>query len=315
MNHNISIAGEFRFEIMKNDEVLRQTEYSDNIILNQGLDFFGDDNGSDMFMYCVIGAGNTIPDYTQTKLTSYIAATTGTTNETYANYSAPRDGNMFKTYRECVYEFSNLGDVNIAELGLASAHSSSTNYNLCTRALITDSLGNASVISLREDEVLRIFYRVWQVFTTDEVVSQVNVQDGDGNTVIYNCTTRLANVNQSSTYGSNVGKIATSTSDTAWGYSGSIAAITSSPSGNRISFKVTRYAYTSGTYKKRMMLRANLADTLTIKTLLYLGTSSSAGAWQIGYSAVSNGVGLVKTNQDILEMPVEFSWGRYEGEL
>lgn len=57
MQANMGMSGEFRCVVKRADGSTKiDTGYQKNLILNQGLDFFGGSNGSDMMAYCVIGS-------------------------------------------------------------------------------------------------------------------------------------------------------------------------------------------------------------------------------------------------------------------
>ena len=141
MNTNIGMTGEFRCVVKKSDGSTKiDTGYQKNLILNQGLDFFGGGNGSDMMAYCVIGSGNSQPSYTQNKLDTALAGINGSDVSTKYDYNAATDGNLYKTNKVRKYSFSDLNNVNISELGLASTYSNATTYFLCTRALIKDTI-------------------------------------------------------------------------------------------------------------------------------------------------------------------------------
>ena len=70
MNTNIGMAGEFRCVVKRADGSTKiDTGYQKNLILDQGLDYFGSDDTTYSFNNaCVVGTGNCIPKVTQTKL-------------------------------------------------------------------------------------------------------------------------------------------------------------------------------------------------------------------------------------------------------
>ena len=75
----IGVAGEVRCVVTKAEGTVKiDTGYHKNLILNQGLDFFGGGKGSIINQSCAIGAGNSTPLITQTKLDSYISQADGT---------------------------------------------------------------------------------------------------------------------------------------------------------------------------------------------------------------------------------------------
>ena len=60
MQADMGVAGEFRCVVKRADGSTKiDTGYQKNLILNQGLDFFGGDRGY-MTSYCVIGSGVTV---------------------------------------------------------------------------------------------------------------------------------------------------------------------------------------------------------------------------------------------------------------
>ena len=68
MQVHTGMAGEFRCVVQKADGSIKlDTGVQKNLILNQGLEFFGGVNGSGM-NYCIIGTGNSTPTIHQTKL-------------------------------------------------------------------------------------------------------------------------------------------------------------------------------------------------------------------------------------------------------
>ena len=75
MQTNMGMAGEFRAVVKRADGSTKiDTGYQKNLILNQGLDFFGGDNSTDMMAYCVIGSGSSQPVYTQNKLDAIVGS-------------------------------------------------------------------------------------------------------------------------------------------------------------------------------------------------------------------------------------------------
>lgn len=63
-----AFAGEVRFVVENNGVKKLDTGFNKNIILNQGLHFFGGGNGGDMMTYCLVGSGNSAPTVTQNQL-------------------------------------------------------------------------------------------------------------------------------------------------------------------------------------------------------------------------------------------------------
>ena len=315
MKANMGMAGEFRVVVKRADGSTKiDTGYQKNLILNQGLDFFGGDNGANMMAYCVIGSGNSQPSYTQNKLDTAITGVSGSSNSTKLDYDASRDGNLYKTNSVSKYSFTGLNNVNISELGLASTYSNPSTYYLCTRALIKDSSGNPTTITVLSGEILEIYYKLWAVFDTTDKTGTLNLLDGVGGSVAYNWKLRLAYVTSAAyIYVESRLKNISNTGKYSNFNTGDLVAITSSPSGTGSNYSFTFGSYTSGSYKLVVSL------TLTVdqenKPIRTMTLATSMGSYQIRFGSVANDSPITKTSTQTLSIPIEVSWGRYEGAL
>ena len=325
MNTNIGMVGEFRCVVKKSDGSIKtDTGYQKNLILDQGLDFFGGGNGTNMMYYCVIGGGNSKPVYTQNKLDAITTYASGEDFSTEYDYDASRDGNLYKTNKVRKYTFDYLNNVNISEVGLASEFSSEIDYFLCTRALIKDAQGVPTTITVLNGEVLEIYYKLWIVYDVNDKTGTLNLLDGVGGSTAYNYIARLARVGGT---GAGSAKYGTATvglvlSEGAGNnahviINGEIGAITGEPTGTELeqipSSSVSTATYIQGSYKRQMTLslspyQANFA----IRSTLFYTTMAF---WQIRLGSVADDSPIVKTDTQTLTIPVEVSWGRYEGAL
>ncbi|WP_252962580.1 hypothetical protein [Psychrobacter sp. PSP] len=321
------MAGEFRCIVKNADGTTKlDTGFQKNLILNQGLDYFGGGNGTDMRAHCLLGSGNSIPAPTQTSLDDFIAANNSILAVTNSHdYDADRDGDLYKNSSTYTYQFLNLESVNISEIGLASQYGSATEYYLCTRALIKDANGAPTTISINEGETLQVQYKIWRVFSLIDKTGKINLTDGDGVSTEYNYTVRMAGVGGTSLGGSNsykndVGQVMRTNAGNAGHaiYNGSLGDFTAGPNGSSIWYAGDSRTlpidnYVQGSYKAviRCALPLDAANGI-IKTFLLL---TSMGFFQIEYSKVSDNSGISKNNTQVAELVFEVSWGRYEGEL
>ena len=315
MQANMGMAGEFRVVVKRADGSTKlDTGYQKNLILNQGLDFFGGGNGSDMMQYCVIGSGNSQPVYTQNKLDTAVAGINGAASSTKYDYNTSTDGNLYKTNRERKYSFTGLNNVNISEVGLASNYSNTTTYYLCTRALIKDNNGNPTTITVLNGEQLEIYYKLWAVFDTTDKTGTLNLLDGVGGSVAYNWKLRLANVTDSYAY-TNAGYVLGPPTNRYCTFNtGELTGITSKPSGDGSNYTLDSLAsYISGSYKRiNSKVLTTEQENRSIRTLTL---ATTMGTFQIRFGRVSDDAPITKTNTQTLSIPVEVSWGRYEGAL
>lgn len=321
---NIGLVGEVRCVVIKEDGTVKEdTGYQKNLILNQGLDFYGGGNGTDIFESCLVGTGNSIPIPTQNKLDMPVKIATGSKFADKYDYT-PRSDNLYLIERTYKYIFSTMGNVNISEVGLASNGTTTTNAYMCTRALIKDAMGNPTVISVLNTEKLEVYYKIITVFSTLDTVHQIQYTNAANVTSTYNATTRLAMAGDGRWYNkarSLVGENPLKTMDfgsiSGGGcYSGVLGPINGEPK----SEKSAGYAdgfnilpYEENSYKRIGMYKYPLDNNNgSTRSVLIL---SNLGCWQVEYGSVLNNSPISKTSKDTMTLPFEFSWGRYEGEL
>lgn len=317
---HVGIAGEVRCVVTKVDgEVKIDTGFQKNLILNQGLDFFGGGKGSDINASCAIGSGNSAPATNQTKLDSFIALTSGTDTTSDYSYVDKGDG-LYRIWEQRKYRFAGLDNVNISEVGLVSTGTTSENYYLTTRALIKDSAGAPTSISVKTGETLDIYYRIHKVIDTRDKLFVVNMLDGDGRSVPYNVVTRSMMVGSSDYHSvvkpSNIDRNYLRVTEA------ELAAVTSRPTlGIFYEGKLSLGAYTPTSFKRLLTISLGLNDANLPIRSLGLGIQGAAYnsfpfmPFQIRFGSVADDSPIPKTNKDILTIPLEFSWGRYEGTL
>lgn len=318
MQANIGMAGEFRVVVKRADgSVKLDTGYQKNLILDQGLDYFGSDELTYSFNNaCVVGTGNSIPKVTQTKLDNAVGYAFLDGVDDKKDYDVVRDGNLYKTSRQCKYSIRYLNNANITEVGLASRFSSNTNYSLNTRALIKDSNGNPTTITVLSGEQLDIYYKVWRIFDLTDKTGTFNLLDGVGGSVAYNYKTRPAHVGTSSFANLNLDAMGNINYLSLQLATGDLAAVTSAPTGGSSMSPAakTLSPYVLGSYKRVVTLPlsisfANFAIRSMLVSLPFIGT------WQVRFGSVADDSPINKTSTQTLAIPVEVSWSRYEGAL
>lgn len=324
---DVGFAGEFRIVISdETGNVKKDTGYQKNLILNQGLDFLGGNKGSIINNYCVIGSGNSSPTITQTQLDAAIAITNGLSSASDYSYVDKGD-NLYRMWEEKRYRFEGLQDVNISEVGLASQGNIST-YWLTTRALIKDSLGNPTAITIKAGEVLDVYYKIHKVIDLQDKTFVVNMLDGDGGSIPYNVVIRptevgLSDKNTVSSAISQVGK-ATYAGDLfiSAGVAELVPPNVTQPSestydlrgqGSVLSFS----GYSGGSNKRRLNVNIPLAvANRSFKRIRFGGKSfTNFFPFNARFSSVDGDLPITKTAQYTLSMAFEYSWGRFEGEL
>lgn len=312
---HVGIAGEVRCVITKADGTVKtDTGYQKNLILNQGLDFFGGNKGDTMFYKCAIGAGNTAPSPTQTALDSYITMATGAISSSSYGYTAD-ETNTYKTFATHKYTYTGLKNVTIGEVGLVSQGTTNTDYYLCTRALIKDNLGVAATITILAGETLEIYYKLWQVVSTLAQSYVIDVSDGNGNSTPYNVAIKPVSVGNGDYWG-NIGKVIRVVTDYAF-YTATTdnTAVNSAPTYQSISLKAfNNLTYVTNSYKRGFYINAGISETNIAIRSIWTGYGSTV-PFQIRIGSVANDSAMAKTDLQTLAMNFEFSWGRYEGAL
>lgn len=319
---NIGLLGEVRCVVIKEDGTVKEdTGYQKNLILNQGLDFYGGGNGINIFHRCLVGTGNSTPIPTQNKLDMPVKIATGTIFADKYDYT-PREDNLYLVERTYKYLFSSMGNVNISEVGLASNGTTTTNAYMCTRALIKDAMGNPTVISVLNTEKLEVYYKIITVFSTLDTTYQIQYTNAANVTSAYNATVRLAQAGEVpyNYSGLKVGEIPLNNLSVFTNnypgptYSGNLGPVyggPSSPKSDAESWELEPYI--TGTYKAVGKYFYSL--TLGNGTTRCFEVYSTLGTWQIRYGSVLNDSPISKTSKDTMILPFEISWGRYEGVL
>lgn len=309
---HVGIAGEVRCIVKRKDGSIKEdTGFQKNLILNQGLDFFGGGKGSDIFASCVIGSGNAIPAHTQTQLSSFLAITAGTQSSFKYDY-VPDASNLHKTNKVYKYTFTGLNNANVSEVGLVSQGTTSANYYLCTRALLKDVTGTPTTITILSGETLEIYYKLWKVVSVLDTSYTVNMLDGKGGVVPYNCIIRPYDVGSSN---NGIGNNATDISfSQTWFSSLDLSPITSGlPKQDDVNNTVAITPYVAGTYK--LQVQSKITTAQANRNIRMLGVTSNFFNYQCRFGSVAGDNPIPKTNLQTLSTAFEFSWGRYEGVL
>lgn len=301
--HNLTttMSGEYKFEIRKPDGTITETEWIPNLILNGGMDRIGTNNA--LFNCCRVGAGNSVPTFTQNSLDSQIASSATSTSGNFVNEGAP----LYRTLATYTYAFAQGGVVgNISEVGVGWT---ATGATLFSRALILDSNGSPTTITVVADDQLVVYYRIQMV---------PPITDGTGSIVLggntYNYTIRLAYAASFATHGAlfSSGEFISSLSDVNWYPGGStLGPITGFPSGTgSTQSTIVVQPYVAGSYYRDAVVsysisQGNHANGIQA-FLLYYGTSvTKTIRFQIHFDTP-----IPKTNTTILSLSFRYSWAR-----
>ena len=309
----VGLYGEVKVIVKRADDTVRlDTGFFPNVITNLGLDAIGNDN--DLFNYCAVGGGNSKPLNTNTKLDNFLAVGSQISSESKYDYDPVRDTEFYKCSKTVGYRFTGLDNKNISEVGLVGDYASGQ-HPAYTRTLIKNSAGEPTVITVLSGEILELQYRLWQVFDVkdkDQVVTAMI----DGVEVPFNVKIRLAgvggNLGGSWSYAAVVGAHLTFQGNNYHQFgTGELGEITGQNSGLTNVYGLSWEAYQPSTYKRKFYVNASITDAVhPIRSFLFF---TGLGAYQVRFGTVDGDLPIDKTNQDILQLGFEMSWGRYEG--
>lgn len=306
----VGLYGEVKVIVKRADDTVRlDTGFFPNVITNLGLDAIGGSN--DLFTYCAVGGGNSKPLNTNTKLDNFLAVGSQISPTSKYDYDPVRDTEFYKCSRTVGYRFTGLDNKNISEVGLVSSGDPGQ-HSAYTRTLIKNSNGEPTVITVLSGEILELQYRLWQVFDVkdkDQVVTAMI----DGVEVPVNVKIRLAGVGDWS-YNNVVGRPITYRDNSGVRFgTGELGKITGEISGEIYVHPtpVRWEAYQPSTYKRKFSVDNSIVQAvLPIRSFLFW---TGLGAYQVRFGTVDGDLPIDKTNQDILQLGFEMSWGRYEG--
>lgn len=301
VNVKMGLSGRFKLETFKNGVKTKSTGWFNNLITDQGKDFFGVGNQYNHINYCRVGTGNTAPAVSDTNLVSHVA---GALRDAGSDTTGNSGSSPWYTYIQRVYVFPagfvGASSVNLAEIGTGTA--SSDGANLFSRALILDGVGNPTTLTVDTDEELRVTYEL-RMYPLETDISSSIIDSGTS--VNHSYTLRACEVDQSNnwvplgmTTSGTTGSVATD---------GAIGAIDGSPTGSGdIPTGVTVANYTNGNYYRDFTYTwgsgdGNFATGISAMKLFTNGKTS----WQVGFSPAIN-----KDNTQETSLTLRVSWDR-----
>ena len=180
---NVNCKAQARFKVIKrkrdqlgNEKITECSGWSDNIVLDQGLNLLSSQGGN-LLTYIVVGSGNATPDPAQTTLQNKIAHTSITSPTQPVNAINFSNAPFYIAARRS-FRFNEGQAVGVlAELGLSHNGTLLTN-----RALIRDNGGNIATITTLADEILDILVE-FRVYLPSSFSGSFLLKDKMGNTV------------------------------------------------------------------------------------------------------------------------------------
>lgn len=293
------VAGYYTLRVIRPDGTERESCTFPNIITNRGLNGFGDpDSNWGYASYCAVGTGTTTPAAAQDALVAFGASTS--TTHSANGHRGVASASPYYGYRLWGFEFPAGTAVGTwTEIGIGMQ---SDGTQLFTRALVTDSGGNATSITVLPGEILQVTYELRQYAPTSDVTSMQTIGG-----VSYSLRVRASDVTNVSTWG-NPDVAATYGGGSgalveAW--DGTIAANTaSSPNGQYIgAVALGSGTYTPNQYYLDRPFVFGLADG--VGSISCFRVLAARGGFQIGITPA-----MTKTAAQTLTGSVRFTWAR-----
>ncbi len=164
ININIGVKGRYRIFKKRDGHITHDTGWFDNLITNQGMDYLT--TGVLYLNACQVGTSSTAPQFTDVALGSRIAGITGFTLETTIDST-----NRYAIHKKTYTFFAGTATGNISEVGVGTA---GTGNVLFSRALILDSFGVPTTITVLADEDLVVIYELYIKQPTGDFTATVS---------------------------------------------------------------------------------------------------------------------------------------------
>lgn len=297
ININIGVKGRYRAFKKRDGHITHDTGWFDNLITNQGMDYLT--TGVVYLNACQVGSSSTAPQFTDVALGSRIAGVTGSTVETTIDST-----NRYAIHKK-TYTFSaGTATGNISEVGVGTA---TTGNVLFSRALILDSFGVPTTITVLADEDLVVIYELYVKQPTGDFTATVSGKSVTIRACLVNSTSNTRGWGMLSTTGDAF--VAPATNSVHAMHSGAIGAITGEPTGTpqyATGSSVITDAYTPGSWTRVGNLRWLPAQA----NGTWLSSSWRFGPtfWQAQFDPA-----VTKDNTQSLRIKVRLTWSRDSG--
>lgn len=265
-------------------------EWCDNLVLDIGLNQIG--LGS-WLTHCYVGTGSTAPAVSNTTLESQTAVT----STIDSSASGANDEEPYYGYKRIMFRFAEgTAAGNLSEVGVGWAS------NLFARALIVDSLGNPTTVTVLEDELLLVLYEIQLYPPTEDYEFEAPVTGV--NRAWVRRAARVTNGNTSVGWGV-AGTIAAAYR--VFAYNGALGEITEAPNGLSAQASSTATSpYSNNSLKIGVsgfwaLGAGNLANGISA----FLIETQGLGAYQFSVDPP-----VEKTSLASLNLGIEVSWSR-----
>ena len=306
MSTKILMSGHFTLIATSKERGSRIVADFDNLILDQGLDRIAVGN---CIGYCQIGTGSTTPAVGQTGLVSLSAASSDTSTVadviSYVSGATPYT-QLIRNYRYS----AGVATGTFSEIGVGWSNTGST---LFSRALILDSGGSPTSITILSDEVLDVKYTFRLYSPTTDVTGTTTI-GGDSYTYIL----RAADIDNTSIWNPSAFLATAIMSPTfafaayAFESTATLGSTTGTPTGSSVysAAAPVHSTYVPGSFTQNYEATWGLTENPTggVKVATFLmsyGGGNSGGMMQMSFSPF-----IPKDNTKVLKLKVAATWAR-----
>lgn len=301
------VEGWYKFEAVRPDGTKRLlADWFPNLITDAGLERMA--GNGDWMRYCQVGSGNTAPNVLDTALANRIA---GSDTQQASINGAQAEEPYFCWRRTTIRFAEGVAAGNLSEVGMGWASSGS----LFSRALILDSEGDPTTITVAADEILDVTYEFRFYPRLTDVTGSVTLTGNIGGT--YDYVMRAASVTSSN--GSTGWYIGASGESMARAYAlpgtavynGDIGLITGRPSGtNTYASSITASPYSAGSLEREFTAAWGPNDGNLSGGIRSFTVKMGIGTFQFRVGLQGTDAAIPKTSDDELSLKFVHSWGR-----
>ena len=267
-------------------------EESPNLIVTSGLNQIG--SGNELIYTCVVGTDSTPTTLSMTALGNQIA----TTNTQQASTQGTQSTSPYFSWYRRTFRFGQGAAAgNLTEVGVKTSGGV-----LFSRALIVDSAGSPTTLTILADEYLDVPYEFRMYPDTMDTIVTVPLNGTD-----YTCTLRSANINTIPDYFNYGISSGLGSYNTTYFYSGGIGSLTGGPSGNSYYHNHNLVGgYVNDTFERVFNFSAGLNNANFNEGINSLYLRTAKGYFQVGFSP-----SIPKTSYMTLSLNLTIKWANY----
>lgn len=286
VNLGLKYSGRFKAEVLKDNEVVRESCWSDNIVVNNYLNNLASGSGNtNGFGSVAVGTGTTEPAATDSALVNQLASTNNGVDSTEFNQIS-----TVPYYSSSTYTF--LFNIGAVSGNLTEVAAFTFTGGIASRALFRDEFGDPTSVTVLSDEQLRITYEMRLAIPDQDVLATVSG---------YDLTIRASNADNTNSWFTG-GQVYPRTNN-ATAHTGGIVAIDSTPTGgNARASSFSAEPYVSNSFQREVTYTW---DTTSANYDVASFRLFGGAEWQVGVSPV-----IPKTSNDLLSLTVIYSFGR-----